>query len=266
VPGPEPQGVAAGADPIGILTVDDSRCVDLARRLALAIAGGSDGCDAAVCGRPADLPRGVTALPAAAFRPPRPFSGPLFAAVEAAAMAARLAAAPADARCLALVVPLLPLGNGGEGESPDQPAMPGHDALSAARVVVVADHVNLALRGPLTGRWPAGRPRTFPALNGVYAPAVAERLLQAAAAVEADTSTTAGRQREPEDGRSAAGAAVYSRLVVAGVADSGRQTVFETDQARAAGLSWASSCLVAPVVVAAYYGLVVAAVGVPGGR
>jgi hypothetical protein len=252
VPRPEPPKTASGADPIGILTVDDSRCVELARRLARAIAGNAGGSGAAVCGRPADLPRGVTALPAAAFQPSRPFSGPLFAAVESAAIAARLAGTAADHRCLALVVPLLPVGDWREGESSSHPP------------AIIVDHVNLALRGPLTGRWPAGRPRAFPSLNGVYAPDVAERLLRVAAG--ADTSTAAGRQREPEDGRSASGAAVYSRLAVAGVADTGRPTVFEADQARAAGLSWAGSCLVAAVVIAAYYGLVVAAVGVPGGR
>jgi hypothetical protein len=265
VPPPEsPGGSADAGRPAGILTVDDPRCVELARRLATAIAEDSEGFDAAPCGRPAGLPRGVTALPASAFQPPRPFSGPLFAAIESAAIAARLSGAAGCPHCLALVVPLVRLGD--DGCAPADPA------------AAIADHVNLALRGPLAGPWPAGRPRTFPSMNGVYVPGVAEELLvktgggESPAAISPaahpapPTSTTVAGEREPEDGRSAAGPAVYSRLAVAGVADTGRPTVFEVDQARAAGLSWASSCLIAPVVIAAYYGLAVAAVGVPGGR
>ena len=60
-------------------------------------------------------------------------------------------------------------------------------------LLAVADHVNLELRGPLTGRWPAGVPRDFPPLTGIYQPAVV---------------------------RARGGARVYSSgVVVAGVAD-----------------------------------------------
>jgi hypothetical protein len=57
--------------------------------------------------------------------------------------------------------------------------------------------------------------------------------------------------------------AVYSRLAVAGVADARRLSVWEQRQARAAGLTAAADCLVAPVVIATFFGLMVAAVGVP---
>ena len=44
--------------------------------------------------------------------------------------------------------------------------------LPAGALLAVADHVNLTLRGPLTGRWPAGVPRSFPCMTGIYQPAV----------------------------------------------------------------------------------------------
>ena len=103
----------------------------------------------------------------------------------------------------------------------------------------VGDHVNLEMRGPLTGRWPAGVPRAFPVLAGVYhAP-----------------------QHQPSAGRGSEGPRVYSGIVVAGVADAHRLTPFESQAAVAAGCQAVADCLVAPVIVAAYYGLPVAACG-----
>ena len=120
--------------------------------------------------------------------------------------------------------------------TPEAPDRDGHAGPGRPGLIAVADHVDLALRGPLAGRWPAGRPRSFPSMSGVY---------------------------QPSGIRSGAGAAVYSRLVVAGVADTGHLSSFERVEARRAGLTAVSHCLVAPAVIAAYYGLAVAAVCVP---
>jgi len=267
---------AAPRRPVGILTVDDEACLEWAARLAAAFVDGPAGRSApAGCGRSTGPP-GVTALPDAAFRPTRPFSGPLFAAVEAMALAANAAATPISApssSCMGLVVPLVRL----------SPA-PAHERLGAAPIVIT-DHVALTGRGPLAGPWPADRPRTFPSMNAVYAPDLAAAALEACglrpassmpppapstppsapSSPSSGSSSAAAHECEPADGRSVGVPAIYSRLAVAGVADTGRQTAFETEQARAAGLSVAASHLVAPVVIAAYYGLVVVAVGVPAG-
>ena len=103
--------------------------------------------------------------------------------------------------------------------------------------LAVADHVNLELRGPLTGRWPAGLPRGFPPLTGIY---------------------------QPADVRARGGARVYSRgVIVAGVTDAGRLTPFEAGALREAGVFVVSDSLVPAAIVAAYYGLTLAACGVP---
>lgn len=162
-----------------------------------------------------------------------------------------------SAPCVGLVVPSvwLPAGER-DGE------LPG--------LVVVTDHVNLTLRGPLTGRWPGARPRTFPRMTGVYQPDVAAEALGGVGSLQAPGAYTpqAGRppasaQREPESGRTEPKPAVYSRLVVAGVEDASRLSAFEREQVRVAGLLCASSYLVVPVIIAAYYQLTVAAVCVP---
>jgi hypothetical protein len=113
-------------------------------------------------------------------------------------------------------------------------------AEEAPAAAWVGDHVNLELRGPLTGRWPAGVPRTFPILAGVYHPP----------------------QHQPSAGRGSEGPRVYSAIVVAGVTDVHRLTPFESQAVVAAGCKAAADCLVAPVIVAAYYGLPVAACGI----
>jgi hypothetical protein len=196
---------------------------------------------------------GVTAtvLPAADFSPPAPFGGPLFALIEAVAQAAagvqgagrRMDRGPQSV--LGLVVPVV-----WYGPAPVPVA------------VVVTDHVNLAGRGPLTGRWPAGRARAFPFMTGVYRPSlVAARLEPVGAAAAAQTGGSA--QHQPPGGRPRARGPIYSALAVAGVADAARLTPFEARQMRRCGLVAAAGQLVAPVVIAAYHGLAVAAAGAP---
>ena len=108
----------------------------------------------------------------------------------------------------------------------------------APDVFSVADHVNLRLRGALTGRWPAGAPRAFPELSAVY-------------------------EREPPSRRPPPGARVYSGLTVAGVGDVRALTAFERRAIDQLSLPAASDSLVDAVIVAAYYGLSVAAWCVP---
>ncbi len=102
----------------------------------------------------------------------------------------------------------------------------------------VADHVNLCLRGALTGRWPAGAPRSFPELGAVY-------------------------EREPPPRRLPPGARVYSGLTVAGVGDAQALTGFERRAIDQLSLPAASDSLVDAVIVAAYHGLSVIAWCVP---
>lgn len=230
-------------------------------------------------GLSATVPAGVpaTVLAAESCRPPRPFRGPLFAAVEEAARSVRgwravtdPTVAAGERAVLGLVVPLWWLGRGAAATRPTDP-------------VVVTDHVDLTLSGPLVGRWPPDRPRTFPSMRAVYAPDIAADLPAAAAPAAfgvapagpdspgraaspaGRSSTSRSGQRHPAMSSSPQDPAVYSRLAVAGVADARRLSVWEQRQARAAGLTAAADCLVAPVVIAAFFGLMVAAVGVPVG-
>jgi len=155
------------------------------------------------------------------LRPPAPFAGPLW----------ELLGAQAPGACVALVVPVVWRGAAASGGSPAPAALPPGTLLA------VADHVNLELRGPLTGRWPAGVPRAFPPLAGIYQPAVV---------------------------RARGGPRVYScGVVVAGVADAGRLTPFEARAVREGGIPAVSDSVVPPAIVAAYYGLTLAACGVP---
>jgi hypothetical protein len=164
------------------------------------------------------------------LRPRVPFGGPLFAL---------LAAVPPGA-CVGLVVPVRWRGAAGLA-GPSAPgataaAAPAHGAPAPGALLAVADHVNLELRGPLTGRWPAGVPRTFPPLAGVYQPALV---------------------------RARGGPRVYSSgVIVAGVADAARLTPFEAGAVREGGFFAVSDSLVPAAIVAAYYGLTVAACGV----
>ncbi len=155
------------------------------------------------------------------LRPAAPFAGRLFAI---------LGAQPAGSR-VGLVVPVVWRGAAAYGGSA-APARP-----PAGTLLAVADHVNLELRGPLTGRWPAGLPRSFPPQTGIY---------------------------QPADVRACGGARVYSSgIVVAGVANAGRLTPFEAGALREAGVFVVSDSVVPAAIVAAYYGLTLAACGVP---
>lgn len=152
-------------------------------------------------------------LERSAFRPVQPFCGVLF----------DLLGAQSPGACIGIVVPIELVGL----------AMP---AAARQGLMAVADHVNLALRSPLSGRWPEGMARAFPALTGVYQPGIV---------------------------RARGGARVYSSGVVAGVADAGRLTPFEVASAQEEGYCAVSDTLVPAAIIAAYYGLTLAACGVP---
>ncbi|MCX6364761.1 MAG: hypothetical protein NTW58_11450 [Actinobacteria bacterium] len=155
------------------------------------------------------------------LRPVAPFEGRLFAL---------LSQQPAGS-CVGLVVPVVWREDAACGGCA-APVKPSPGSLLA-----IADHVNLELRGPLTGHWPADEPRGFPPLTGIY---------------------------QPADVRARGGARVYScGVVVAGVADAGRLTPFEAGALREAGVFVVSDSLVPSAIVAAYYGLTLAACGVP---
>jgi len=151
------------------------------------------------------------------LRPPVPFTGPLF----------ELCAAQPPGSCLGLVMPGIALTSRTttcEGATPPIPA---------GALLAVADHVNLALRGPLTGRWPVGVARTFPCTTGIYQPAVV---------------------------RAAGDAPVYSvDVVVAGVEDVLQLTPFERRALGEAGAAAYTDRLVPAVIAAAFHGLRVAA-------
>jgi hypothetical protein len=129
---------------------------------------------------------------------------------------------------VALVVPVVRA----EGAE-DQPAASGD---VGGPTVPIADHVDLEACGPLTGRWPPGVPRDFPSMTGIYQP---------------------GLVRPP------GGARVYSSgVVAAGVADVRRLTRFEARAVREGGWPVTTDSLVPAAIVAAYYGLRLAACGV----
>jgi len=186
------------------------------------------------------------------LRPPAPFSGPLFelfaafarapgtpdphaadsvASGRAIAGSGVSSAGAGSGRVVGLVVPVVWRGAAACGGS-SAPLM-----LPPGALLAVADHVNLELRGPLTGRWPAAVPRSFPPLTRIYQPAVV---------------------------RARGGPRVYSSgVVVAGVADAGRLTPFEAKAVREEGIIAVSDCLGPAAVAAAYYGLTLAACGIP---
>jgi hypothetical protein len=148
-------------------------------------------------------------LDATDLRPERPLQGRLFEAISGASGSVRLLVAAVWF---------------GEAPAPD--------------LFSVADHVNLRLRGALTGRWPAGTPRAFPDLSAVY-------------------------EREPAFRRPPSGARVYSGLTVAGVGDARSLTPFERRTVDRLSLQAASDSLVDAVILAAYRGSSVAAWCVP---
>ncbi len=164
----------------------------------------------------------VESLARGDLRPSVPFEGPLFA----------LLAAQPRGSCVGLVVPAVWVeGAGGRDGAPADGRAP-----AAGDLVPIADHAGLEPRGPLTGRWPAGVPRDFPSMTGIYQPGLV---------------------------RPCGGARVYSSgVVAAGVADSRRLTRFEARAVREGGWAIVSDSLVPAAIVAAYNGLRLAACGV----
>ncbi len=163
-------------------------------------------------------------VPHEALRVALPWRGALFDLFEELAGADSAAAAP-PARTVGLLVPVRWV-----SEAP------------APELVIVADHVNTRLRGPLTGRRPTSGPHSggsqpFPSLTGIY---------------------------QPETIRCAVGRRVYSIVAVAGVAAAAALTPFERRAVAATGCAAVCDCLVDVAVVAALYGFKVAACGVPG--
>jgi len=166
------------------------------------------------------------------LRPLRPFEGRLFATLADLSAGA----------CVGLVVPVRLVANApvapGDRAAVSPPGPAGAAApagVEAVHLLAVEDHVNLELRGPLTGLWPADVPRSFPSMTARYQPAVV---------------------------RSAGGPRVYSGGVVAGVGDLERLTPFERAALRRAGCLAAADLLVPPAVAAAYHGHTLAACGV----
>jgi hypothetical protein len=165
-------------------------------------------------------------LPPGDLRVTTPWEGPLFALLgglggpgaddgdEAVGRRAK-ASRPA----LGLVLPVV-------WTAPDPPP----------EVVLIADHVNLTLRGPLCGRRPHDGPQTFPIMAGIYQP---ERLRTA----------LAGR--------------VYSEVAVAGVGDARRLTSFERQSLAECACPAVCDCLVDIVIIAAHHGLHVVGCGLP---
>ena len=187
--------------------------------VALVLAAAGDDCRRTAAGLFADVVPEV--LEADGLRPSAPFEGPLF----------DLLAACAPGSVAGLVVPAVA----------PVPETGAPDAGAAGRrprpgdVVPVADHVDLTRGGPLAGCWPAGVPRAFPGMTGVYQPGLI---------------------------RPSPGARVYScGVVAAGVADARRLTRFEARAVREGGWPIVSDSLVPVAVVAAYYGLRLAACG-----
>ena len=162
------------------------------------------------------------------LRVSRPWCGELFdllaaAALDPSGVPVASSLPPADA-LVGLLVPVRWLSREPEPE-----------------MVLVADHVNTRLRGPLTGRRPVSGPRSlgpqpFPSLAGLYQPATIRR---------------------------AVGRRVYSVVAVAGVANAAELTPFERRAVAAAGCPAVCDCLIDAAIVAALYGLKVAACGVP---
>jgi len=157
------------------------------------------------------------------LRPETPFAGRLFS----------LLGGSTAGEVVGLVIP-------GVWRGPAAAAAAATDTTTDAPApfaLVVCDHVNLALRGPLTGRWPAGVSRSFPCMTGIYQPAVV---------------------------RAAGNAPVYSEdVVVAGVGNCEKLTPFERRALDEAGAVAYADCLVPAVIAAAFYGLKVAACVAP---
>jgi hypothetical protein len=160
------------------------------------------------------------------LRPPAPFIGRLF----------DLLGAQSPGSVVGLVVPVVVgVRRATPPPFPCGSTVASASCLEAGDLAPVADHVNLEVRGPLTGRWPAGEPRDFPSMTGIY---------------------------QPRFVRPAQGARVYSSgVVAAGVADVRCLTRFEARAVREGGWPIVSDSLVPAAIVAAYYGMRLAACG-----
>ncbi len=171
------------------------------------------------------------ALQRAALRPRAPFAGPLFG----------LLGERPRGDCVGLVVSAVLIGSTGAGrdaraDPPSSASRPAPAGPSPGDAVAIADHVNLELRGPLSGVWPAAVPRDFPNMTGIY---------------------------QPGDVRARGEPRVYSSgVVAAGVADARRLTDFEVRAVREGGLHVVSDSLIPAAIIAAYYGLRLAACGI----
>ena len=178
------------------------------------------------------------------LRVSRPWRGELFDLLAAAALEALRATPRADFDAAALEASGVPAASSLPPADPLVGLLVPVRWLSrepAPKLVLVADHVNTRLRGPLTGRRPVSGPRSlgpqpFPSLAGLYQPATIRR---------------------------AVSRRVYSVVAVAGVANAAELTPFERRAVAAAGCPAVCDCLVDAAIVAALYGLKVAACGVP---
>jgi len=192
-----------------------------------------------------------TVVPPETLRVTTPWSGTLFDLLAAAAAAPEQPVAPPEPD--APSARDAPCGPDAPPEPDARPA-PGApptlglvvpmrwlSAEPAPDLIIVADHVNARLAGPLTGRRPASGPygrgsQPFPSMSGLY---------------------------QPETIRRSVGRRVYSVVAVAGVARVGELSPFERRAIAATGCPAACDCLVDAAVVAALHGFKVAACGVP---
>jgi hypothetical protein len=165
-------------------------------------------------------------VPADTLRVSTSWEGPLFALFDAYGAAATGEERPRAGGGAAAPPPLVGLA------VPVVWTVPG----PAPDLVLIADHVNLTLRGPLSGRRPPSGSPVFPSMTGIYQPSQLRRAV-------------AGR--------------VYSEVAVAGVTDAARLTPFEWRSLHECACPAVSDCLVDAVIVAAYRGLHVAACGIP---
>jgi len=178
--------------------------------IALVLTAEDAACRSAAAGLFPGVP--LVSLSREGLRPAVPFEGPLFALFESRRRD----------QTIGFVVPAVWTGDAGE--------RPANGDL-----VPVGDHVGLEGCGPLTGHWPAGVPRDFPGMTGIY---------------------------QPSHVRSRRGPRVYSSgIVAAGVADLRHLSRFEVRAVHEGGCSIASDSLVPAAIVAAYYGLRLAACG-----
>ena len=146
--------------------------------------------------RPGAPRRRRAAVPRRRAREPRARDAPAAARAVRGPLFGLLAARPRG-ETVGLVVPVVWAGDAGERPAAGRPRRP------------IADHVGLEGRGPLTGRWPAGVPRDFPSMTGIYQPAAFVRAMGLGYTRPASwrrVSPTPGASRVSRRGRSGRGA------------------------------------------------------------